>query len=98
MNTFYFSSKTSFKAGDLIKFSHSKVYMIVSDVTPSSNASTITIEPPLTTDLANDEQVNYDSITFTVHLNSDVQEFGTNTIDKDNNILINYEFDVIESI
>jgi len=91
-------SAGSFKAGDLIKFSHSKVYMIVSDVTPSSNASTLTIEPPLRDALANDEQVNYDNITFTVHLNSDVQEFGTNTIDKDNNILINYEFDVIESI
>ena len=88
----------SFKAGDLIKFNHSKVYMIVEDVTPSSNASTLTIEPPLRDALADDEQVNYDNITFTVHLNSDVQEFPTNTIDKDNNILINYEFDVIESI
>ena len=37
-----------FKAGDLIKFaSHTKVYMIVEDVTSSSNASTVTIEPPL---------------------------------------------------
>ena len=72
--------------------------MIVSDVTPSSNTSTLTIEPPLRDALADDEQVNYDSITFTVHLNSDVQEFATNTIDKDNNILINYEFDVIESL
>ena len=72
--------------------------MIVEDVTPSSNASTLTIEPPLRDALADDEQVNYDNITFTVHLNSDVQEFGTNTIDKDNNILINYEFDVIESL
>ena len=72
--------------------------MIVEDVTPSSNASTLTIEPPLVNTLADDEQVNYDSLTFTVHLNSDVQEFGTNTIDKDNNILINYEFDVIESL
>ena len=88
----------SFKAGDLIKFNHSKVYMIVEDVTPSSNASTLTIEPPLRDALADDEQVNYDNITFTVHLNSDVQEFPTNTIDKDNNILINYEFDVIESL
>ena len=89
----------SFKAGDLIKFAnHSKVYMIVEDVTPSSNASTLTIEPPLTSALSDNEQVNYDSLTFTVHLNSDVQEFPTNTIDKDNNILINYEFDVIESL
>ena len=89
----------SFKAGDLIKFAnHSKVYMIVEDVTPSSNASTLTIEPPLTSALSDNEQVNYDSLTFTVHLNSDVQEFPTKTIDKDNNILINYEFDVIESL
>ena len=89
----------SFKAGDLIKFAnHSKHYMIVEDVTPSSNASTLTIEPPLTSALSDNEQVNYDSLTFTVHLNSDVQEFPTNTIDKDNNILINYEFDVIESL
>ena len=86
------------KAGDFIKFAHDKVYMIVEDVTSSSNASTVTIEPPLRDALADDEQVNYDSITFTVHLNSDVQEFATNTIDKDNNILINYEFDVIESL
>ena len=71
----------SFKAGDIIKFAgHSKVYMIVSDVTPSSNASTLTIEPPLTNALANDEAVTYDSVPFTVHLNSDVQEFQTNQL------------------
>ena len=33
-----------FKAGDFIKFaSHTKVYMVVSDVTSSSNAATVTI-------------------------------------------------------
>ena len=99
MDAFASDGAGRFKAGDFIKFaSHNKVYMVVSDVTSSSNAATVTIEPPLTTALSNDEQVNYDSLTFTVHLNSDVQEFPTNTIDKDNNILISYEFDVIESL
>jgi hypothetical protein len=89
----------SFKAGDIIKFAgHSKVYMIVSDVTPSSNASTLTIEPPLTNALANDEAVTYDSVPFTVHLNSDVQEFQTNQVDSSGNLLFSFEFDVIESL
>ena len=36
-----------FKAGDFIKFaSHDKVYMVVADATSSSNACTVTIEPP----------------------------------------------------
>jgi len=89
----------SFKAGDLIKFAgHSKVYMIVTDVTPSSNASTLTIEPPLTNALANDEAVTYDSVPFTVHLNSDLQEFQTNQVDSSGNLLFSFEFDVIESL
>ena len=35
------------KAGDLLKFAHDKVYMVVEDVTSSSNSATVTIEPPL---------------------------------------------------
>ena len=72
--------------------------MIVEDVTPSSNASTLTIEPPLTTALANDEGTVYDSVPFTVHLNSDVQEFQTNQVDSSGSLLFSFEFDVIESI
>lgn len=87
------------KAGDFIKFnSHSKVYMVVADATSSSNASTVTIEPPLTTALANNGAVTYDSVPFTVHLTSDVQEFNTSNIDGSGNLLFNYEFDVIEAI
>ncbi len=86
------------KAGDFIKFAHSKVYMVVEDVTSSSNASTITIEPPLREALTDDSAVTYDSIPFTVHLTSDVQEFATGQNDKDGNLLFNYEFDVIESL
>ena len=86
------------KAGDLIKFDHDKVYMIIDDVTSSSNAATVTIEPPLRTALTNNSSVSYDSIQFTVHLTSDVQEFQTGQNDNDGNLLFIYEFDVIESL
>ena len=86
------------KAGDLIKFAHDKVYMVVADVTSSSNAATVTIEPPLRTALTNNSSVSYDSIQFTVHLTSDVQEFQTGQNDNDGNLLFKYEFDVIESL
>ena len=87
------------KAGDFIKFSgHSKVYMIMADVIASSNAATVTIEPPLTTALANDETVTYDSVPFTVHLSSDVQEFQANQSNNEGKPLFKYEFDVIESL
>ena len=86
------------KAGDLIKFAHDKVYMVVADVTSSSNAATVTIEPPLRTALADNSSVTYDSVPVTVHLTSDVQEFQTNSNDKDGNLLFKFEFDVIESL
>jgi len=87
------------KAGDFIKFSgHSKVYMIMADVTSSSNAATVTIEPPLRSALADDETVTYDSVPFTVYLNSDVQEFQANTSNNEGKPLFKYEFDVTESL
>jgi hypothetical protein len=88
-----------FKAGDLIKFaSHTKVYMIVSDVTSSSNAATVTIEPPLQSALVDNSVVTYSSVPFTVHLTSDIQEFGSVGADKDGKVLYQFEFDVEESI
>ena len=98
MDAFAADGAGRFKAGDFIKFSHSKVYMVVKDVTSSSNAATVTIEPPLTTALSDNESVTYDDVAFTVHLKSDVQEFPSNSIDQDGNILFTYEFDVVESI
>ena len=86
------------KAGDLIKFAHDKVYMVVEDVTSSSNSATVTIEPPLRTALADNSGVTYDSVPFKVHLTSDVQEFATSQNDADGNLLFTYEFDVIESL
>ena len=88
-----------FKAGDFLKFaSHDKVYMVVSDATSSSNASTVTIEPPLITALADNSTVTYDNVPFTVHLTNDIQEFGAVGSDKDGNLLYQFEFDVEESL
>ena len=86
------------KAGDLLKFAHDKVYMVVEDVTSSSNSATVTIEPPLRTALADNSGVTYDSVPFKVHLTSDVQEFATSQNDANDNLLFTYEFDVIESL
>ena len=84
------------KAGDFLKFGHTKVYMVVEDVTSSSNSATVTIEPPLREALDDNSSVTYDSVPFNVHLTSDAQEFATGQNDKDGNLLFNYEFDVIE--
>ena len=87
------------RSGDFIKFNgHTKVYMVVADVTSSSGAATVTIEPPLTTALSDDEAVAYDNIPFTVHLTNDVQEFGAVSADKDGNVLYQFELDVEESL
>jgi hypothetical protein len=98
MDAFAGDGAGRFKAGDFIKFAHSKVYMVVSDVTSSSNAATVTIEPPLTTALTNNSSVTYDSIPFTVHLTSDVQEFSSGQANSDGVPLFKYEFDVVEDI
>ncbi len=88
-----------FRAGDFLKFaSHNKIYMVVANVTSSSNASTVTIEPPLLTALADDSVVTYDNVPFTVHLTNDIQEFGVVGTAKDGAFLYQYEFDVEESL
>ena len=92
-------SANRLRVGDFIKFNgHTKVYMVVADVTSSSGAATVTIEPPLISSLANDETVSYDNIPFTVHLTNDIQEFGVVGSDKDGNLLYQFEIDVEESI
>ena len=98
MDAFAGDGAGRFKAGDFIKFAHSKVYMVVTDVTSSSNAATVTIEPPLTTALSNNSSVTYDSIAFTVHLTSDLQEFTSSQANSDGVPLFKFEFDVIEAI
>ena len=93
------NNPNAFKSGDFVKFaSHDKVYMIVANVQASSNASTLTIEPPLTTALADDSAVTYDNVAFTVHLTNDIQEFGAVGTAKDGALLYQFEFDVEESL
>ena len=88
-----------FKAGDFLKFNgHTKVYMVVADVTSSSNAATVTIEPPLISNLANNEAVSYDNVSFTVHLINDLQEFGAVSADISGNLLYQFELDVEEAL
>ena len=99
MDAFAGDGDGRFKAGDFLKFaSHDKIYLVVSDVTSSSNAATVTIEPPLITALTNNSAVTYDNVPFTVHLTSDIQEFGVVGSDKDGNLLYQFEFDVEESL
>ena len=99
MDAFASDGAGRFKAGDLIKFaSHNKVYMIVEDVTSSSNASTVTIEPPLITALADNSAVTYTNVPFTVHLENDIQEFGAVGSNKDGEVLYQFEFDVEETL
>jgi len=82
------------KAGDFVKFAgHSKVYMVVADATASAGATTITIEPPLRSALADDEAITYDGIEFTVRLTNDIQEFNTNDLDT-----YRFEVDFIEAL
>jgi hypothetical protein len=87
-----------FKMGDFLKFAHDKIYMVVADVTSSSNAATVTIEPPLTTALADDSAVTYDNVPFTVHLTNDMQEFGIVGVETDENNSCKYKGDVEETL
>ena len=91
------SGTGTLKAGDFIKFTnHDKVYMVVADQSDISTGS-LTIEPPLTTAVSSSDII-YDNVTFTVHLNNDIQEFGVVGADKDGNALYQFEFDVEESL
>jgi len=67
--------------------------MIVEDVNPSGNASTLTIEPPLRENLADDATITYDNVPFTVRLTNDIQQFNTDDID-----LYRFEVDFIEAL
>lgn len=78
------------KAGDFVKFSHGKVYMVTAD---RDGAGNITIEPPLFEDVSNDEQMIYNDVTFTMRLNNDVQAYSLNA-----NEFYEYEIDMIEVI
>lgn len=89
------STNDILKAGDYIKFaSHEKVYMAVEDLNSNGSGSgTLTFEPPLREDVANNTVLTYDNVPFFVRLANDVQEYSIITND-----LYSYEVDLIESL
>jgi len=83
------------KAGDYFRFSgQDKVYMCVEDLDADGTGSgTLTFEPPLRSDLANDVALVYDNVDFTVRLKNDIQEYKIVTND-----LYRYQIDLIENL
>ena len=81
------------KAGDFFRFTgQNKVYMCVADVNSNgSGAGTLTFEPPLRANVADNVVIIYDNVDFTVGLTGDIQEF---TIGTEN--YFQYEIDLIE--
>jgi hypothetical protein len=82
-----------FKAGDYFRFTgQNKVYMVMADVSSNgSGAGTLTFEPPLRSNVADNNVLIYSNVDFTVGLTGDIQEF---TIGTEN--YFQYEVDLIE--
>lgn len=78
------------KAGDFIKFGHSKVYMVTADRTGAGN---ISIEPALVASVINNEIMVYNNVAFTMRLRNDIQSFGLNQFE-----YYTYEVDMEEVI
>jgi hypothetical protein len=87
------STSGVFKAGDYFRFTgQNKVYMVMADVNSNgSGAGTLTFEPPLRSNVADNAVIIYDNVDFTVGLTGDIQEF---TIGTEN--YFQYEIDLIE--
>jgi len=82
------------KAGDYFRFGADKVYMAVADLdSDGSGDGTLTFEPPLREDVANDVALIYDDVAFTVRLTNDIQEYSI-TI----NNLYEYEINLEEAL
>jgi hypothetical protein len=82
----------SLNVGDMVKFNgHDKVYMVVA--VSGTNMTSMTVEPPLTDSVADNETIDYNNVLMKVRLNNDVQEFGLRT-----DSLVSYEVDFIEAI
>ena len=81
------------KAGDYFRFTgQQKVYMAVEDLNSDGyGEGTLTFEPPLRANVADDAVLVYDNVDFTVSLTNDVQEFDVGVQE-----YFNYEIDVIE--
>jgi len=81
------------KAGDYFRFTgQSKVYMAVADLnSDGSGEGTLTFEPPLRANVADNNVLVYDNVDFTVGLTGDVQEYTIGTSN-----YFQYEIDLIE--
>ena len=81
------------KAGDYFRFTgQQKVYMAVADLnSDGSGEGTLTFEPPLRANVADNNVLIYDSVDFTVGLINDVQEYSIGTSN-----YFQYEIDLIE--
>ena len=89
------STSDILKAGDYFRFAgQDKVYMAVADLdSDGSGEGTLTFEPPLRSDVANDVALIYDNVDFTVRLSNDIQEYSIVTND-----LYKYQIDLIENL
>ena len=87
------STNGVFKAGDFFRFTgQNKVYMIVEDVNSNgSGQGTLTFEPPLRANVADNAVLIYSNVDFTVGLTGDIQEFNISTEN-----YFQYEIDLIE--
>ena len=81
------------KAGDYFRFTgQTKVYMAVEDLnSDATGEGTLTFEPPLRENVADDVELIYDNVDFTVSLTNDIQEYSIGTTN-----LYQYELDVVE--
>jgi len=94
LDGFAASTTAVLKAGDLIKFNHSKVYMVQSDVNSNSSGEvTVSIEPSIVAALADNEAVTVNKPSFTVYLTSEEIMYTT-----DVSGLFSIEFEVREVI
>ena len=87
------STNGVFKAGDYFRFtSQNKVYMVMADVNSNgSGQGTLTFEPPLRSNVADNNVLIYSNVDFTVGLTGDIQEFNISTEN-----YFQYEVDLIE--
>ena len=67
------SFTATIKAGDFVRFGHTKVYMVTADI---DGAGDLSIEPALITGVSNDETMTYNGVAFTMRLRNDVQQYG----------------------
>jgi hypothetical protein len=81
------------KAGDYFRFTgQEKVYMAVEDLNADGyGEGTLTFEPPLRSNVADNTIIIYDNVDFTVGLTSDIQEYTIGTSN-----YFQYEIDLIE--